>query len=366
VVGLESIALFRDLGPDELRVLRLITQERRFAAGHEIFHEGDPGDGVYFVKDGLVEVSSLINPDTRCVLSQVGPGEIFGEMAVIEHRPRSATVTALKDTEVYFVPRGEILSFVSRSPGLALRLLQEISHRLREFDRLYLREIIQAERLALVGNFARSIVHDLKNPLNIIGLAAEIMSGPGATPEKRAQSLGQIRRQIVRLDEMIGDILEFTRDAPKAAALMPVDYHDFVLGLLADLRAEAGIKAVRVELRNDPPAIKLLFDPHRLRRVFYNLMHNATDAMPEGGGIFLAFSHDPKEVVTEIEDTGSGIAPEMADKLFEAFATHGKTHGTGLGLFICKKIVGDFQGRIWARNEPGRGAVFAFALPLPK
>jgi len=69
-------------------------------------------------------------------------------------------------------------------------------------------------------------------------------------------------------------------------------------------------------------------------------------------------------VVTELADTGPGIAPEIADRLFDAFVTHGKEYGTGLGLSICKKIIEDHGGRIWARNEPGGGAVFAFSLPV--
>ena len=71
-----------------------------------------------------------------------------------------------------------------------------------------------------------------------------------------------------------------------------------------------------------------------------------------------------RSVHVEIEDTGPGIAPEMAGKLFEVFATFGKAHGTGLGLSICKRIIEDHRGRIWARQEPGRGAIFCFALPL--
>ena len=105
-------------------------------------------------------------------------------------------------------------------------------------------------------------------------------------------------------------------------------------------------------------------DPKRVRRVFHNLIQNAIDAMQGGGKIFVRFLTEKNELVTEIEDTGPGIAPEIASSLFEAFATFGKEHGTGLGLSICKKIIEDHGGRIWARNEPGRGAVFAFALPL--
>ena len=93
---------------------------------------------------------------------------------------------------------------------------------------------------------------------------------------------------------------------------------------------------------------------------------SATDVMLDGGTILLRFNADEKEIVTEIEDTGPGIAPEIAGKLFQAFATFGKTHGTGLGLSICKKIVEDHGGRIWVRNEPKRGAIFCFTLPLAK
>src|SRR5206468_8201789 len=106
-------------------------------------------------------------------------------------------------------------------------------------------------------------------------------------------------------------------------------------------------------------------NPKRLRRVFLNLANNAMDAMPNGGKIILRFKPEANEVITEVEDMGPGIAPEVADKLFEVFATHGKAHGTGLGLSICKRIVEDHHGWITARNEPGRGAVFSFGLPLP-
>ena len=67
-----------------------------------------------------------------------------------------------------------------------------------------------------------------------------------------------------------------------------------------------------------------------------------------------------------MEDTGPGVAPEIASKLFEPFATHGKEHGTGLGLSICKRIIEDHKGRIHARCDAGRGAVFSFTLPQPE
>jgi len=203
VITLEAIPLFRQLNRTELQALRFIAQERQFTAGQEIFREGTPGDGVYFVKSGLVEISA--GEDGRRVFSRLGPGEVFGEMAVIEHRPRSATAVAAQATEVYFLPRGEMLTFIEHSPGLAFTLLQHISQRLREFNQLHLRELVQAESLAAIGRFAQGIVHDLKNPLSIISLSTELLDLPGIRPEIRAQAQLRIRKQVGRISDMVSD-----------------------------------------------------------------------------------------------------------------------------------------------------------------
>lgn len=361
---LETIPLFRHLSRAEFEVLRRIAGERKFADGQEIFQEGAPGDGVYFVKSGAVEISA--GQTARRVFSRLGPGEIFGEMAIIEHRPRSAAATAAGATEVYFLPRGEMLPFIERSPGLAFALLQHISHRLREFNQLHLRELIQAENLAVIGRFAQGVVHDLKNPLSIISLSSEIFDMPGISQEVRAKAQFRIRKQVDRIRDMVGDILIFTKGTERGMELQPGDYRAFVLELIDDLRSEAELKAVTIELENVPPAAVILFDARRLSRVFFNLVNNATDVLLNGGKVFLRFQINGSELVTEIEDTGPGIAPEIAEKLFQPFATHGKAHGTGLGLSICKKIVEDHGGKISARRPPGGGAIFAFTLPLAK
>jgi signal transduction histidine kinase len=363
VVTLEANKLFSQLSPPELSALRLIAREQTYAAGQEIFKEGDNGDGVYVVQDGLVEISGLVDQKVRLVFSQVGPGDIFGEMAVIEDKPRSACAMAKVETSVYFIPRADMLALVERSPALAMALLRETSSRLREFNRHYLQEVVQTERLAVVGRFARSIVHDLKNPLNIIGLTAELAGMDRATPEFRQQVSARIRKQVERISDLISEILDFTQGPQTDFVLAPSDYGAFVTFLLEELGPEADLKSVTLELESPPPSVEVFIHPKRLRRVFYNLLHNATDAMPEGGKIVLRFQATEEEVITEIEDAGLGIPPEIADHLFDPFATHGKAHGTGLGLSISKRIIEDHQGWISARNNPGRGAVFAFGLP---
>ena len=366
MITLEASKPFRNLSQTELNALQQIAQERTVAAGTDIFREGDGGDGVYVLKDGVVEISVGVAPGARRVFAQVAAGEMFGEMAVLETKPRSATATAVKDSTVYFISRDELLVMVEHSPVLALELLREISQRLREFDRRYLEEVLQAERLAVVGRFARSIIHDLKNPLNVIGLTAELAAMPDVAPELRRKSSATIRKQVDRISDMVGEILDFTQGARADYVLAAMDYAVYVQQLFEELRPEVELKGVRLELENPLPSVRVLLDPKRLRRVFQNLIHNATDAMPEGGKIKVRIRLDGAELVTEIEDTGSGIAPEVAEKLFQVFVTYGKAHGTGLGLSICRKIVEDHHGRIWARNQPGGGAIFSFGLPVAK
>jgi signal transduction histidine kinase len=365
MVTLQASKPFRMLSPGELNALRHIAQERRYATGEVIFKEGDSGDGVFLVRDGLVEISVSITPNERKVFAQVNPGELFGEMAVLEFKPRSATATSVRDSMVYFIPRDELLVMVEHSPALSLELLREVSQRLRDFNDRYVQEVLQTERLAVIGRFARSIIHDLKNPLNIIGLTAEMSGMENASMETRQKAVVTISQQVERVSEMISEILDFTQGSHAGMILSPADYGAFVQKMINEIRPEVELRETRIDA-DEPPSVQVPLDARRLRRVFYNLIHNATEAMPDGGRILMRFFVTESELVTEIEDTGPGIPPEMAGRLFEAFATHGKAHGTGLGLSICKKIIEDHRGRIWTRSQPGRGAIFAFSLPLPQ
>ncbi|MBI4657283.1 MAG: cyclic nucleotide-binding domain-containing protein [Verrucomicrobia bacterium] len=365
MVALESSRLFHGLSESELRVLNDAVQIQSFHGGKIIFTEGDLGDGMYLVRLGAVQISAFVNKDERRPLSRVEPGDFFGEMAVVDNEPRSATATAESDSEVYFIPREVMLRMLERSPRLAVNLTREFSLRLREFNRQYIREVLESERLALVGRFARSIVHDFKNPLNVVGIAADLAAMENATIEMRQMARSRIRRQIDRLTAMINELLEFTRGSEGPSILAQTNYREFVTRLIEEIRAEIGAPSISLEFENEPPSIPILIDPVRLSHLLINLINNSVDAMPDGGRIKLRFAVSEKELITEVVDTGRGIAPEIFPRLFEAFATYGKSQGTGLGLSICKRIIEDHQGRIEARNEPGGGAVFSFALPLP-
>jgi signal transduction histidine kinase len=363
VVTLHASVLFSRLSAEELTALHWVAQEQQFKAGDVIFREGDPGTGIYIVKEGAVEISSVIG-GVRRVFAVIQPGDFFGEMAVIDYKPRSGSATVRVDTTVYFISRDEILKFIERSPVLAITLLRAVCNRLREFNRQHLRETVQAEKLATVGKFARSIIHDLKNPLNVIGLSADLAARDPSTSEPVYRALTVVKKQVDRISDLVAEVLEFSREHTSDTALTPTNYAEFAGSVLADARSELALRSVAIAVEEPVPAVTVRLQPKRLERVYVNLFQNAADSMPDGGKINVRFQSDLHEVVTEVSDTGPGIAPEILDRLFEPFATHGKEHGTGLGLSICQRILEDHHGWISARNGPGPGATFAFGLPL--
>jgi signal transduction histidine kinase len=366
MVPLESSHLFCELSAADIANVRKVTQERSFSPKQPIFNEGDPGDGIYVVKEGVVILAKVVAHGEARPISRAVEGDLFGEMAVLDDNVRSLGAVAEGTATVFFISRPDLQCLLESTPRLAAAIVREISKRMRDFNEKYTKEVLEGERLSLVGRFASSIVHDLKNPLNIIGISADMACMPSATPESRQVSKVRIRKQVDRISNMVNELLEFAQGSHTSVILARVDYSAFVRQLIEEIQPEVALKSVTVEYVNQPPAQLVQINPQRLARVFHNFIGNAADAMTGGGTVRLRFSvKDDQTVVTEFHDTGKGIPPQMLERLFQPFATYGKANGTGLGLSICKKIIQDHKGAVYARNAPEGGAVFGFTLPIP-
>src|SRR5713101_1463681 len=112
MVTLESSKLFSRLPAAELQALHKVTQDISFSRGQQIFCEGDPGDGIYLVRTGLVQISAVLENGERHVFSEVLPGDVFGEMALLDDQARSASASAEQETTVHFVPRREMVDLL--------------------------------------------------------------------------------------------------------------------------------------------------------------------------------------------------------------------------------------------------------------
>src|SRR5207247_5857603 len=130
----------------------------------------------------------------------------------------------------------------------------------------YLREVLQAERLAVVGRFARSIIHDLKNPLNIIGITAEMAGMDNASPEFRKQAKERIRHQVERISDLVGEILDFTQGSPSEFILAATDFGSFVREIIEEIRSETDLRSASLRLEGELPSVKLALNPKRLRQ----------------------------------------------------------------------------------------------------
>src|ERR1700730_6260399 len=288
--------------------LKRNARKLSFRKGRVIFREGESSDALYEIEHGSVEVSALIGGKLRSVFATFGAGDYFGEIAVIDSKPRSATAIAKADTVVRRISHDKVWRMFTRSPRLLVMMMHGFSHRLREFDQRYLEELFHHERLALVGRFAQSIVHDFQSPLSNIGFAADLVSADGATHKEKTMANAIIRRQVERMAGMIGEVLDFTRSSRSRVVLTMTNFDQFIEELLAELRQEAARKSVAIELKTSPPRIRIPLDRHRLPHVFSNLVRNAIDFMPRGGRIMLNIVLSERDVIIKVEDTGPGLS----------------------------------------------------------
>ena len=352
------------LNEEDLAAIRQAAKARVYADGSPICRQGMPGDGVFLIEQGTVRICFEPVAEDLHELYRLGPGELFGEMAVLDNLPRSATVLAEGEVRAMFIPRVELMRLFEEHPRIAVGVLRQIANRFRDFSRQHVEQILRAERLALVGRFTGSIVHDIRAPLQTIELAAELSTDPEAGPEMRAAWRDRIVRQAHRVDGLITELLEFSRGEDARVDLKPLQFADFILRLVDEAKAALAERKVEIVMENRAPQTFLAGDADRLERVFQNLFTNSRDAMPDGGSIKLRFRLTATELITEVEDTGPGIPEDVVNSIFQPFVTHGKVAGTGLGLSICRRIVEAHGGRIATRREEGRGAIFVVSLPV--
>jgi two-component system NtrC family sensor kinase len=226
-------------------------------------------------------------------------------------------------------------------------------------------ELRRAERLAAVGRISAQITHEIRNPLNSIGLNAELLSEEIASqpsPSREAlQLVTAIGREVDRLNGVTEEYLRFAR-LPRAT-LARHDVNEILSGLLDFLAPE--LAAARVEVRRElaaglPP---VRADEGPLRAVFLNLVRNSREAMPSGGTLTVRSA--PAEggaVEVQVRDTGGGIPPDGLARIFDPFYST-KERGTGLGLAFAQQVVKEHGGSIRCDSAVGTGTSFTIRLP---
>jgi len=228
--------------------------------------------------------------------------------------------------------------------------------------------LMQAERVAAWRELARRLAHELKNPLFPLQLTVENLvrarqQSPEQFDEVFRESSRTLLAEISNLKGIIGRFSEFSK-MPQPQ-LQRVQVNEVIRGVVQLFQAqlEAPERArINCELQLDPHLEPVAADAELLHRAISNLVLNAMDAMPQGGGLTLRTRGEDGKVLIEIADTGSGLTPEECERIFTPYYTS-KGHGTGLGLAIVQSVVSDHGGSVRVQSEPGRGTTFVVELP---
>jgi len=269
-----------------------------------------------------------------------------------------------KVTEV-FMAEAEMGLTASRATANLVSYANHLVKDAREMNRLLAKnkkKLLEAERMAAIGETAGMVGHDLRNPLQTISGEVYLMKNEvrklSESEEKSSlqESIETIEQQVDYMDKIVSDLQTYVR--PIHPHKQTVKLKPFVFSILNQIIIPKKVES-KVEIDDSQ---EVYADPELLKRVLINLVTNAVQAMPTGGGLTLGARTSGKEKTIIVEDTGEGIPVNVRFKLFSPLFTT-KSKGQGFGLAVCKRVVEAHGGTITFESQEGKGSKFIVNLP---
>jgi signal transduction histidine kinase len=355
-------ALFAGVPPEAVDAAAERLRTVFFPAGEVIFREGDPGHGLYLLLAGSVRISVRGREQQPETLDSVCAGDFFGEMAMVDKSPRSATATAAESC-LLGVLDDEAFALAMRSAPaeLSTNFIRVVVARLRHANAHFVEELVRNERLSLLGRMSSSIIHDFKNPMATILFACQMI-------ERKAKDPQMARYTTIidgAVDQMVGmtqELLEYSRGVTQLN-IERVLVGNIVAQVEEQCLARMSAQSIKVE-RAIAYVGWVNLDSQRFLRLLLNLLKNAQEAMPDGGLLRFSVRAEGSWLVWEISDNGCGMPPEILASVFEPFVSYGKSGGTGLGMTISKNIAEAHGGSIEIDSHEGKGTTCVVRIPL--
>jgi C4-dicarboxylate-specific signal transduction histidine kinase len=230
-------------------------------------------------------------------------------------------------------------------------------------------QLVQAGKLATLGELTTGVAHELNNPLNNIGLlignVIDLIEFGRPDHERMLEDLRSATQQVHKATEIISHLRTFGRAAPTSHE--PVSLNEVMQRALSLMQEQLRLREIEVQLDLSPEEPIVIGNAIQLEQVLVNLLTNARDALADAPRKVIAVSsrREPTSARLVVRDTGPGIPPGMEQRIFDPFFTTKEVgKGTGLGLSITYGIVRDHDGTISVENTPGEGAAFVLELPL--
>lgn len=257
----------------------------------------------------------------------------------------------------------ELLSIFATRVALAFanaetyRKLWEKNQQLKETRE----RLVRSERLAVIGNMAAYIAHEIRNPLVTIGGFARILMREYADHKKVKQHTEIITQEVSRLEKILANIMDFSKPVETVRTLIQInELLENTCYLMGPYLKSAHIQ---VSKKFDPSIPKIIVDQTQMKQVFLNLIKNAAESMTQGGKLTVESMTEDEYIKIDFTDTGEGMTPEILQNLFTPFFTT-KVDGTGVGLAVSQKIIDDHNGFIKIKSVPKEGTTFSISLPI--
>ena len=244
------------------------------------------------------------------------------------------------------------------------KLADELGVKLAELQETQEQLIVKSEKLASIGTTAASVVHEVKNAMMVTSGRADLLlrnSELYFKSERAIDHVKGIKEMTTRVADIVQELLAYSRadNEPVTTSL------NEAMSIAADLVGRrATTQGITIEKRfGDTLPVKGVSG--QLQQVFMNLLINAIDATPSGGTVTLSCTTEDGNVVASVKDTGTGISEEVLSRMYEPFYTTKEPgKGTGLGMFVCNKIIKEHEGNISVNTEEGTGTEFIITLPV--
>lgn len=373
---------------DRKKLAQLIVEEQ-YIPGQMIFKEGDIGEAMYIIRSGRVVVAKG-DLDKPTVLGYRGAGEIIGEMALLENRPRFASIVALDKVSLLRIKREDFLRFLHTNTDLGMSILRALSTRLRaadeartdsaEVEQILAQRVseleTEKERLLELQRLRQEtsdlIVHDLRNPLSLISGAINMLELilPDEILDENRELVDLITINCDRMKRLVDALLDVTQmeSGDFELILGPVDLA-YLIQKICDRTAPI-LKTYEITLQFSVPSDlqTVVADEEKIDRVLANLMDNAIKFTPAGGKVTIFAKQEEDGILVSLTNTGPVIPPGDRERIFERFAhasVSRQSRGFGLGLTFCRLAVEAHGGQIWIEPaEKDQGNRFVFTLPL--
>ncbi|HAV76627.1 MAG TPA: hypothetical protein DCX53_04655 [Anaerolineae bacterium] len=370
---------FPGIKPNEIEELISNSQVHSYPPGSILCHENALEDRFYMILEGDVEVTKVINNAESRLLKTLGPGDFFGEMAIIHNAPRAATVTAKTNLTTLELDRAGFDRVLRNSSSVALAMVSEISERLRENDQLAVDDLrMRASELAQAyqklaeqeltrREFLSNVAHELRTPLMVASGYLQMMQKGSMDSTQFSTGIEAIARNVQQIVTLVNDILFLQEMELVLPEFQSVDMNQVAQTVMDIYTSRAVERGVTLRLIPSPGLPPVSGDSKSLERALTSLVDNAIKFSPRGGDVTVKFDHKKDNVFVAVVDQGIGIAQENMPRIFDRFYHLEKQgddlfSGIGLGLAITRQVIEQHQGKLDVQSTPGKGSTFTLTL----